>query len=90
MSKGHVVCSESDKEKDCFQLIRDLDHVGGKVQGSITSKKYMPHELNALMASEGAPSWYITFAPSDQTHLICLYWADDKETFLPDLRSKDS
>ncbi|KAK0442068.1 hypothetical protein EV421DRAFT_1710965 [Armillaria borealis] len=85
MSKGGVVCPESDKEKDCFQLIHDLDHVGGKVQGSITSKKYMRHELNALMASEGAPSWYITFTPSDQTHPICLYWADGKETFSPDL-----
>ncbi len=85
MSKGDVVCSESNKEKDCFQLICDLDHVGGKVQGSITSKKYMQHKLNALMALEGALSWYITFAPSDQMHPICLYWADDKETFSPDL-----
>ncbi|PBK59126.1 hypothetical protein ARMSODRAFT_991200 [Armillaria solidipes] len=90
MAKGDVVRPETDKEKDCFQLLHDLDHVGGRVQGSITSKKYMRHELNALMASEGAPSWYITFAPSDQTHPICLYWADSKETFSPDLRSKDS
>ncbi|PBK83799.1 hypothetical protein ARMGADRAFT_1037623 [Armillaria gallica] len=59
MSKGDVVCPESDKEKDCFQLIRDLDHVGGKVQGSITSKK-------------------------------CSFMADGKETFSPDLQSKDA
>ncbi len=90
MAKGDIVHAESDQEKNCFQLLRDLDHVGGKVQGSLTSKKYMCHELNALMASEGAPSWYITFAPSDQTHPICLYWADQKESFSPELRSKDT
>ncbi|SJL06776.1 uncharacterized protein ARMOST_10118 [Armillaria ostoyae] len=41
------------------------------------------------MASEDAPSWYITFASSDQTHPISLYWADTKETFSPDLRIRD-
>ncbi len=86
MAKGDIVRPDTQKEKDCFQLLRDLDHVWGKVQGSITSKKYMYHELNALMAFEGAPSWYITFAPSDQTHSLCLYWADTQETFSPALR----
>jgi hypothetical protein len=27
------------EEKNCFQLLHDLDHVGGFVKGSITSKK---------------------------------------------------
>ncbi len=89
MSKGVMVRPKTQQEKDCFQVIRDLDHVGGKVQGLLTSKKYMRHELNAIMTSEGAPSWYITFAPSDQTHPISLYWADTKETFFPDLRIRD-
>ena len=36
---------ETDEEKLCFQLIKDLDHVGGHVKGSATSKKYMRNEI---------------------------------------------
>jgi hypothetical protein len=39
MSIGEVIKPSSDDERMCFQLIRDLDHVDGKVDGSITSKK---------------------------------------------------
>ena len=31
----------------------------------------------------GAPSWFITFAPADNKHPICLYYADTKEMFSP-------
>ncbi|KAF9025588.1 hypothetical protein BDZ89DRAFT_1092602 [Hymenopellis radicata] len=55
-------------EKDCFQVLHDIDLVAGKVQGSLTSKKYMRSELFSLMASEGAPSWYITITPADFEH----------------------
>ena len=44
------------EEKDCFQLIKDLDHVCGKVQGSLTSKKYMRNEIWSLTNYIGAPS----------------------------------
>ncbi|KAF8988957.1 hypothetical protein BDZ89DRAFT_891371, partial [Hymenopellis radicata] len=71
-------------EKDCFQVLHDIDLVAGKVQGSLTSKKYMRSELFALMASEGAPSWYITVTPADFEHPLCLYWAETNETFTPD------
>src|ERR1700719_1107780 len=33
--------TNTDEEKLCFQLIKDLDHAGGHVKGSLTSKKYM-------------------------------------------------
>ena len=39
MSDGEHVKPESDKEKDCFKLIHDLDHVGKQVYGSMTNKK---------------------------------------------------
>ena len=39
MKKGERVKGESQEEKDCLQLIHDLDQVGGHVKGSITSKK---------------------------------------------------
>ena len=41
MAQGEHIKPESDSEKACFQVIRDLDHVAGRVHGSTTSKKYM-------------------------------------------------
>ncbi|KAH9480490.1 hypothetical protein JR316_0006375 [Psilocybe cubensis] len=42
---GDHVSPETDSEKDCYKLLDDLDHVGGYVKGSITSKKYMRNEI---------------------------------------------
>ena len=56
LSRGDRVRPTTDEEKSCYQLISDLDHVAGHVQGSITSKKYMHNEIWSLI-------WYIR-APS--------------------------
>ena len=37
------------------------------------------------MSYLGAPSWFITFAPADIKHPICLYYADTKTEFNPDI-----
>ena len=79
MSRGEIVKPSTEDEKQCFQLIHDLDHVDGKVCGSITSKKYMRNEIWSMIAYMGAPFWYITLSPADNKHPICLYFADDKE-----------
>jgi hypothetical protein len=79
MSDGEIVKPSTEDESACFQLIRDLDHVDGKVSGSITSKKYMRSEIWSLIAYLGAPVWYITLSPADSKHPICLYFADNKE-----------
>ncbi len=71
----HIVL-QTDSEKDCYQLLNNLDHVAYKVSGSLTFKKYMRNKLYSLMAAEGVPSWYVMFAPTDHKHLISLYWAD--------------
>ena len=89
MAQGETVKPETQAEKDCFQLIHDLDHVSQRVDGSITSKKYMRSEIWSLMAHYGAPSWYITFSPADVKHPICLYFADSNESFTPNLRPYD-
>ena len=39
MSEGELVQPQNEDEELCFQVIRDLDHVSGRVKGSITSKK---------------------------------------------------
>ena len=79
MSIGEIVKPSSKDEIDCFQVIRDLDHIDGKVSGSITSKRYMRSEIWSMITYLGAPVWYITLSPADNKHPICLYFADDKE-----------
>jgi hypothetical protein len=79
MSNGEIVKPTSKDEVDCFQLIRDLDHIDGKVSGSITSKRYMRSEIWSMIVYMGAPVWYITLSPADNKHPICLYFADDKK-----------
>ncbi|HXP52941.1 MAG TPA: helitron helicase-like domain-containing protein, partial [Bacteroidia bacterium] len=76
----------SEEEKACFQLIKDLDHVGSHVKGSLTNKKYMRNEIWSLISFLGAPSWFITFSPADNMHPISLYFADTHEKFSPELR----
>jgi hypothetical protein len=85
LSKGERVKPETDAEKNCYQVISDLDHVAGNVHGSITSKKYMRNEIWSLISYLGAPSWFITFAPADNKHPICLYYANTKERMYPQL-----
>ena len=41
IESGEIVKPETEDEKACFQLLKDLDHVNSKVEGSLTSKKYM-------------------------------------------------
>ena len=88
MVKGERVKGDSQEEKDCLQLIHDIDRIGGHVKGSITSKKYMRNEIWSSISFQGAPSWYITLSPADNKHPISLYYADTKERFAPILQSK--
>jgi Helitron helicase-like domain at N-terminus/PIF1-like helicase len=91
MEQGERIVPDTADEKLCFQLIKDLDHVGAHVKGSMTSKKFMRNELWSLISFMGAPSWFITFAPADNKHPICLYFADTQETFNPDqMRDHDT
>src|SRR6185369_5284445 len=45
------------------------------------------NELWSLVSYKGAPSWFITFAPSDNFHPLCLYYADTEERFIPRFRT---
>jgi hypothetical protein len=87
LTDGEHVRPETEEEKACFSVLEDLDHVGGHVKGSLTSKKYMRNELWSLISFLGAPSWFITLSPADNRHPICLYFADTGEKFSPELRS---
>ena len=89
LSKGERVKPVTAEEKACYKLISDLDHVGGHVQGSLTTKRYMRNEIWSLISYKGAPSWFITFAPADTHHPISLYYADTNETFSPAIRHQN-
>jgi hypothetical protein len=49
----------------------------------------MRNEIWSLAAFKGVPSWYITLSPADNKHSLCLYFADTKTTFSPELRLED-
>jgi len=89
LSSGEIVKPVSDLEKECFQIINDLDHVAHHVQGSRTNRKYMHNEIWALTSFLGAPSWFITFSPADLNHPIALYYADQDLQIFPRVYSKD-
>ena len=87
LSEGSRFSTTTVEEKNCFQLLNDLDHVGGFVKGSITSKRHMRNEIWSMISQLGAPSWFITLSPADNRHPICLYYADKDIEFKPKLRS---
>lgn len=89
MVAGEHVKPQTQEEKDCYQLINDLDHIAHNVQGSMTSKKHMRNEIWSTVAYKGAPSWFITFAPADLKHPLCLYYADKNLVFKPEVRTPD-
>jgi hypothetical protein len=87
LSSGSHFTPETVEEKKCFRLLNDLDHVGGFVKGSITSKKHMRNEIWSMISQLGSPSWFITLSPADNRHPICLYYADKDIEYKPELRS---
>jgi len=90
MENNEYITPQTDTEKNCFQVIKDLDAVSGKMHGSTTSKKYMRSEIWSLINVLGAPYWYITLSPADIHHPICIYYADSKTEFKPDLLPYDT
>ena len=87
LSNGEKFTPKTSEEKACFDLLNDLDHIGGFVKGSLTSKKHMRNEIWSMISHLGAPSWFITLSPADSRHPISLYYADEGIEFRPDLRT---
>ena len=50
LSNGTWFSPTTLEEKNCYQLLNNLDHVGGFVKGSITSKKYMQNEIWSMIS----------------------------------------
>ena len=45
----------------------------------------MRNKIWSTIAYAGAPTWFITFAPADIKHSLCLYYTDKQVEFNPDL-----
>jgi hypothetical protein len=50
LQSGELVRPETESEKACYQLMLDLDHINGRVQGSMTNKKYMRNQIWSMTA----------------------------------------
>ncbi|KZP15575.1 hypothetical protein FIBSPDRAFT_912483 [Athelia psychrophila] len=87
---GVHVKDRTTEEQLCFQVMNELDLVAHRVQGSATSKKFMRNEIWSLIEFLGAPSWFITFTPADILHPLCLYFADTKTEFKPEICMDDT
>lgn len=91
-SVGEHVVPRTSAEKACFDLIGIVDRVAGHVAGSVTQKKYQRNEIRSLIYLKGAPFFFVTFAPADFKHPLCLYLCGesvDLESLSPRLRSSD-
>jgi len=86
LSKGERVVLETDAKKVYYSILANLDHIGGHVKGSLTSKKYMRNEIWSLVSMKGAP-WFITLSPANNRHPLCIFYADKDVSFKPDLRT---
>ncbi|KAF9534440.1 hypothetical protein CPB83DRAFT_743686, partial [Crepidotus variabilis] len=89
MQAGESVKPETKAEKQCFQVLNDLDAVNGTVNGSISSKKFMRNEIWSLISYLGAPCWFLILSPADNKHPISLYLADKQVEFSPELHLPD-
>jgi hypothetical protein len=89
MVKGEHVVPTTEAEKVCFDVLRDLDHVGGHVMGSISSKKNMRNEIWSTTAFFNAPTWFVTAAWSDLHHPLAIYYAQTDTIYHPEICSSE-
>jgi hypothetical protein len=87
MAVGEHVKPATDAERQCFELLSDLDGIGAHVPGSATSKKHMRNEIWSTIAFRGAPTWFLTMSWSDINHPIALYYAQTDTVFRPEIRT---
>ncbi len=89
LSRGEHVKPNNQAEKLCFDLIKDLDAVAGRVKGSVTSKKYMRNEIWSTVAFFNAPTWFVTLAWDDSKHPLAMYYAQEDTIYKPEIRMSE-
>ena len=89
LPKGGQFDLSSESEKRSFDIINNIDHVGQFVQRLRTNRRYMRNEIWSIIATRGAPSWFITFAPIDQNNPISIYHGAEDTTVFPHIFKKE-
>lgn len=77
MEKGEMKFDRQD-EKDVLHLMRDVHMVNSTVMGSGASRMKMRNEIRAMIASLGAPSFFITINPADVYNPLVKLLAGDE------------
>lgn len=98
--RGEFLRPETAEERRCFDILKHIEFVSGRVQGSLTGRKYMRNELKSLTIDIGVPIYFVTFALPEFNNRLCLYFCGypidilANSTVLPDynvrLRSVNS
>ncbi|EPT05110.1 hypothetical protein FOMPIDRAFT_1100476, partial [Fomitopsis schrenkii] len=76
--KGEYLKPENPAEQSCFDLLSIIDQVAGHVPASATQRKYQRSQLKSLIMTLGVPIFFITFAPVDFKHPLCMYYCGEK------------
>ncbi|EIW61749.1 uncharacterized protein TRAVEDRAFT_105289, partial [Trametes versicolor FP-101664 SS1] len=66
------------EEKQCRELLALVDFVAAKVPGSMTQRRNQRSEIKSLIIAYNVPMFFITFAPVDFKHPICLYYCGEE------------
>ncbi len=78
------------EEKQCHELLALVDFVAAKVPGSMTQRRNQRSEIKSLIIAYNVPMFFVTFAPVDFKHPICLYYCGEEINLterMPDLPS---
>lgn len=68
----------NEAERQCFEVLHFIDHVGGHVPNSTTGKRRQRNQIQSLIYRLGTPVFFITFSPADSKSPICMYLAGKK------------
>ncbi|KAJ6611364.1 hypothetical protein B0H10DRAFT_1804384 [Mycena sp. CBHHK59/15] len=83
LAEGEYVKPQTEQEKDCFDLMHDLDGIGAHVPGAATSKHHQRNQIWSKTAFMGAPSRFVTMAWNNNSHPLALYYAQEDMVFRP-------
>ena len=89
LSDGDWSGPYSFEEGRCFKALKDVNHVTGNMDGSMSKKKKLQAQLWSPLAYHSTPLWFITFSPADHKHPISSYYAGQELDFDPTLLSQD-
>ena len=77
VEKGERLTIETDEDRQVLRLMKEVNLVTSKVQGSSASRVAMRNEIRALTMTHGMPSFYVTINPADSHNPIVKFLAGE-------------